>query len=366
MKKKKKLSDYSRSQKALLLIVIFGCFVPFTSAQGTKTNGFEDAAIDPAALNTDSDSEIQGSILTPVSSDKSDKGLVKIAEHDIEELITYRDETKTDDSLEVLASLTESDETSDINDDVFELDLIFNEIVEPSMGIIKDKDSDGIYNPIEHKLVVGKANSSSAHVKSKQPYKYNTFEGFEDWERGKRGALHLAGIIKCATNCNPRTYVGYGCFCGYLGAGEPMDNIDMCCKMHDWCYTTSDCHGLEWDLPYFVPFKWKCNGGAPYCIPGKTRRTGRNSCSHQLCECDREFAMCLNKNLPCPEAQMACGTPVGFLQSLFKLSPKKPKHHSDNKSPRFRGHLQSPHQQRTVSNTPKKSQNPFNPFKVFG
>ena len=23
--------------------------------------------------------------------------------------------------------------------------------------------------------------------------------------------------------------------------------------------------GLEYDLPYFVPFKWKCNGGAPYC-----------------------------------------------------------------------------------------------------
>ena len=38
-----------------------------------------------------------------------------------------------------------------------------------------------------------------------------------------------------------------------------------CCKMHDWCYTTTTCHGLEWDLPYFVPFKWKCNGGAPYC-----------------------------------------------------------------------------------------------------
>ena len=35
--------------------------------------------------------------------------------------------------------------------------------------------------------------------------------------------------------------------------------------MHDWCYTTTTCHGLEWDLPYFVPFKWKCNGGAPYC-----------------------------------------------------------------------------------------------------
>ena len=41
--------------------------------------------------------------------------------------------------------------------------------------------------------------------------------------------------------------------------------LNRCCKMHDWCYTTTTCHGLEWDLPYFVPFKWKCNGGSPYC-----------------------------------------------------------------------------------------------------
>ncbi len=38
-----------------------------------------------------------------------------------------------------------------------------------------------------------------------------------------------------------------------------------CCKMHDWCYSTSSCMDLEWHLPYLVPFKWKCNGGAPYC-----------------------------------------------------------------------------------------------------
>ena len=92
---------------------------------------------------------------------------------------------------------------------------------------IVDKDSDAIYNLTEHSLVVGNTNSSSANLNSNQSYKYNTFEGFEDWERGKRGALHLAGIIRCATNCNPLIYKGYGCFCGFMGAGEPMDPIDM-------------------------------------------------------------------------------------------------------------------------------------------
>ena len=39
--------------------------------------------------------------------------------------------------------------------------------------------------------------------------------------------------------------------------------------MHDWCYTTTTCMGLQYDLPYFVGFKWKCNGGAPYCSKTK-------------------------------------------------------------------------------------------------
>merc|ERR1712184_43020 len=84
---------------------------------------------------------------------------------------------------------------------------------------------------------------------------------------------------------------------------------------------TTTCHGLEWDLPYFVPFKWKCNGGAPYCIPGKTKRSGRNSCSHQLCECDREFAMCLHKHLPCPSIKAACLTQkANFIKRIIHIN----------------------------------------------
>lgn len=72
----------------------------------------------------------------------------------------------------------------------------------------------------------GTGNASTTQLKSKHPYLYNAFE-FEDWERGKRGALHLAGIILCATGCNPLSFKGYGCFCGFMGAGEPVDGIDM-------------------------------------------------------------------------------------------------------------------------------------------
>ena len=101
------------------------------------------------------------------------------------------------------------EESKPNNKDNFSMDPIFNEIIEPSLRI----------TPSE-------GNSSSTHLKSKQPYLYNAFE-FEDWERGKRGALHLAGIILCATGCNPLSFKGYGCFCGFMGAGEPVDGIDM-------------------------------------------------------------------------------------------------------------------------------------------
>ena len=49
---------------------------------------------------------------------------------------------------------------------------------------------------------------------------------YKDFWRGKRGALQLAGFIKCATNCDPLGYKGYGCYCGFLGSGQPVDGID--------------------------------------------------------------------------------------------------------------------------------------------
>ena len=78
---------------------------------------------------------MQGSVVAPISGDEWDNGPVNTAKQDVEEVVTYRDEKNSDDSLKVAESLTEIDETSDIWDEVSELDSIFNEIVEPSMAI---------------------------------------------------------------------------------------------------------------------------------------------------------------------------------------------------------------------------------------
>lgn len=132
----------------------------------------------------------------------------------------------------------------------------------------------------------------------------------------KRAAWDFYKMIKCGTGCNPLVYKGYGCYCGFLGSGGVVDGIDRCCKMHDWCYYQTTCMHLDFDLPYFVPYKWTCNGGAPYCIAGKTKSTNTGSCSHQLCECDRGFVECLSE-FSCPHKKAMCQSPWRYWQNLF-------------------------------------------------
>ena len=52
-------------------------------------------------------------------------------------------------------------------------------------------------------------------------------------------------------------------------------------------------------------------------VPGKTKKSDRNSCSHQLCECDREFATCLQKYLPCPNSKAMCKSKQRLWQNVL-------------------------------------------------
>lgn len=80
--------------------------------------------------------------------------------------------------------------------------------------------------------------------------------------RSKRGVFELYSMVKCATGCDPLIYKGYGCYCGFLGSGKYLDGIDLCCNMHDYCYTQTGCPMF---LEYFVPYVWKCYKGSPLC-----------------------------------------------------------------------------------------------------
>ncbi|XP_022706478.1 basic phospholipase A2 caudoxin-like [Varroa jacobsoni] len=120
--------------------------------------------------------------------------------------------------------------------------------------------------------------------------------------RRRRSVLQLASMLKCVTGCSPLSFHGYGCFCGYLGDGAPVDPIDMCCLEHDWCYSATHCSHLS---TYLLPYYWHCTGsGFAYCTLSDSfgPYTG---CGQQLCECDLQFAHCISR-YPCPIDRARC------------------------------------------------------------
>ena len=44
--------------------------------------------------------------------------------------------------------------------------------------------------------------------------------------RPRRSVVDLYHMISCTTDCNPLSYKGYGCYCGFLGSGDVVDGID--------------------------------------------------------------------------------------------------------------------------------------------
>ncbi|KAF7995514.1 hypothetical protein HCN44_006621 [Aphidius gifuensis] len=135
--------------------------------------------------------------------------------------------------------------------------------------------------------------------------------------RNKRSVVHLFNMVLCATGCNPLAFKGYGCFCGFLGSGYPVDGIDRCCWIHDRCYDATGCPTF---IEYFVPYYWKCyRGSRPICAISHGSWGGSGSCSQRLCECDRALSQCLSR-FPCPQTKAVCtSAPFRFIQNIFMM-----------------------------------------------
>ncbi|GAB6027977.1 hypothetical protein CHUAL_002203 [Chamberlinius hualienensis] len=119
--------------------------------------------------------------------------------------------------------------------------------------------------------------------------------------RFKRDIWQLYGVITCVTPCDPFVLKDYGCYCGFGGTGRPVDPIDKCCMMHDYCYHRTPCHQT---LTYFLPYDWLCIGGRSVCsLP--VRWSATSACSVQLCECDRMFSECIS-TVGCPKYKAVC------------------------------------------------------------
>ncbi|XP_054467415.1 phospholipase A2-like [Anoplopoma fimbria] len=118
-----------------------------------------------------------------------------------------------------------------------------------------------------------------------------------------RALWQFGNMIKCPQpDISPLKYSDYGCWCGFGGTGRPVDELDMCCKVHDKCYEASrkapGCTAIA-DLPYVLVYDFTCSNQQVTCS------ATNNKCQAAACECDRVAAYCFaqsaynaeNKNL---------------------------------------------------------------------
>uniref|UniRef100_T1J145 Phospholipase A2 n=1 Tax=Strigamia maritima TaxID=126957 RepID=T1J145_STRMM len=107
----------------------------------------------------------------------------------------------------------------------------------------------------------------------------------------RRSVFDFKSMTEKITGRDAVDYVGYGNWCGLGGKGKPKDRLDVCCKVHDECYTlimkTNVCS--KFNL-YSSQYKWKIRNKIVKCLPDI------NPCPVALCKCDKQVVKCFAKN----------------------------------------------------------------------
>uniref|UniRef100_A0A8D0G9J9 Phospholipase A2 n=1 Tax=Sphenodon punctatus TaxID=8508 RepID=A0A8D0G9J9_SPHPU len=102
------------------------------------------------------------------------------------------------------------------------------------------------------------------------------------------GLWDLNRMIKIETGKHAfPNYSTYGCYCGWGGKGQPMDETDWCCHQHDCCYEKLDKRGCRTKTDSYHFFHLF---GKVYCGLGSW-------CEKQICECDRTLVLCLKEHM---------------------------------------------------------------------
>ncbi|KAL3877866.1 hypothetical protein ACJMK2_035510 [Sinanodonta woodiana] len=111
--------------------------------------------------------------------------------------------------------------------------------------------------------------------------------------RVKRRLNQFGTMVRLMTGHNPLDFNGYGNYCGFGGHGKPVDKIDRCCMLHDWCYrdiNRNECESILHTEPYIRMYRFESQGKNVTCRDPEI-------CPRAVCECDKAVSECFAQNL---------------------------------------------------------------------
>nr|CDJ96118.1 Phospholipase A2 domain containing protein [Haemonchus contortus] len=112
---------------------------------------------------------------------------------------------------------------------------------------------------------------------------------------------NLRQVGVCTLHYSPIRYNNYGCWCGFGGSHEPIDEIDKCCMHHDNCYRDAVENKLCRDtaLEYVLVYNWQCTNSTATCLDAE------GTCKRALCDCDTAVVNCWAQQ-PRPKRKLRC------------------------------------------------------------